>query len=146
MGIVETQSDHAELCVDVSAIALTPTERFLLSSVPARDCVASTYHVSDAWVSQGRRIRPQEDVATHVLTLVHARQENLPMRRFSLKLYEGVEPCRNVIAAVVDGQSGLPLQFVYVIWNKAKLEVSNQGFGLGSEPGSYRFDGMRMVL
>jgi hypothetical protein len=152
MGLVEHYG-NASLMVDVSNVVLTPTELFLLSSVPAADVMASTWHRSPNWYSDGRRLNDPTDRTKIVLT--HEKQDQWHNRAFELRMYEDdARADGSVICAVVEinndqQEEGVDLpidSFVLIFWNKMRLRVSNQGYGLGAVPGTHRYDGMSRVL
>jgi hypothetical protein len=139
MGLVE--QFNASLTVDISNVQLTQTELFLLSSVPANDIMASTWHKSQNWFSQGRFKSADKIVLTHD-------NHDVKNREFELQMYEDeTRVDGSVICAVVEIGTSEPIDSVVLIfWNKMRLITSNQGYGLGASPGSYRYDGMRRVL
>ena len=149
MGIVE-QFDNASLIVDVSKVTLTPTELFLLSSVPANDIMASTWHKSPNWFSQGRRFNCENNK----IVLTHEKENLQAKKEFELRMYEDATRADgSVICAVayigdinMTELSELVSSLVLIFWNKTRLSCSNQGYGLGALRGSHRFDGMHRVL
>ena len=145
MSLVE-QIDRAALCVDISKVTCSPTELFLLSAVPAKDIGASTLHKSNSWYLHSLERRLDDPLDTSKIIFIHEKTglDVDPIQYFDLKLYEDTShDLGNVIAAVVDRETGVPLPYVYIMWVKTRLHVANQGYGLG---GTYRYSGMKEVL
>ena len=145
MSIVETNTQNSKIVIDVNNIVMTNTESFLISSVLPNPNDTYSYHKSNLWMCGAK---PVDDVhqINRIIQFDHIVDEKINIEHwleYELQLYESD---KQAIAAIYDRTMCEFLPNVLVFWMKDRLHVSNPGYGLGVEKGTYRFTHMNRVL
>ena len=128
MSIVQAHK-NSTLSINIDNLSLTSCEKYLLSRIQE----SLLFTISKNWCS-----------TKETISFVHCENILVPLRKYELRLYEDFT---SAIAAIFDSITNeMMCDTVLIFWVKDNLDCYNPGYGLGSNPGTYRFDEMKRVL